>query len=391
MVPFIIIFLSFYGSLHLYGGLKLRQAFPLGAGAQLLLVVFLMAMVAAPLAIRRLERSAAQSAARTLALGGYVWMAFLMVFITVSASFDGYRLLAISAGWVTQSDLSDWIPSQRLTFMISLLAAASVTVYGYFEALNIRVEGVTIRSPKIPREIGRIRIAQISDVHLGLLVGVKRLRRILERVSALEADILVSTGDLVDGRMQDRETLAVMLRNIQTAYGKYAVTGNHEYYSGLEQGVRFTQQAGFRVLRGEADRIGAHLAIAGVDDATGTSPKGVGRTSMQGALAGVSPHRFTILLKHRPIVENPGGARFDLQLSGHTHKGQMFPFNLVTRISYPYLAGLFPLTSGGHLYVSRGTGTWGPPIRFLSPPEITCLDLGYGPTVEATSTRGKLS
>jgi predicted MPP superfamily phosphohydrolase len=237
---------------------------------------------------------------------------------------------------------------------------------------------VVIASPKIPESIGRIRIAQISDVHLGVIVGEGRLKRILKEIARADPDILVSTGDFVDGQIDDLSVLGEMLRQVRTRYGKFAVTGNHEFYAGLGRSLKFMEEAGFTVLRGEVVEVSGAIRIAGVDDPAG-DPYGLSRQiSEKELLTGPAGENFTILLKHRPLVDEDALGLFDLQISGHVHKGQIFPFSVITRLFYDHDAGLFPLRNGAHVYVSRGSGTWGPPIRFLSPPEVTIFEIVHG-------------
>ncbi|MGZ6222845.1 MAG: metallophosphoesterase, partial [Syntrophales bacterium] len=190
----------------------------------------------------------------------------------------------------------------------------------------------------------------------------------------------VSTGDLVDGQIDTLTEQAMLLRDVQPRYGKFAITGNHEFYAGLDQALDFTRAAGFAVLREEAIAVAGVINIAGVDDPTVDAlglPQEISETKL---LSGLSHRNFTVLLKHRPVVDKDSVGHFDLQLSGHTHNGQIFPFNLVVRRFYQLITGYFNLPNDAHLYVSRGTGTWGPPIRFLSPPEITVIDLIHGTT-----------
>jgi predicted MPP superfamily phosphohydrolase len=275
-------------------------------------------------------------------------------------------------------DFLDFSLSTRSSFLIASSCAVCIAVYGYFDALQIRTERTVIESPKIPAEIGRIRLVQISDVHLGLIVRERRLQRIIGEINKANPDLLVSTGDLVDGQINDLSGLVEGLRQIKPRYGKFAVTGNHEYYAGIDQALDFTRKAGFTVLEGEATEA-AGITIAGVNDPAGRQ-MGTGRTVAEQELLGQLPDsRFTLFLKHRPVVEKGSAGLFDLQLSGHIHKGQIFPFNLVTRLFYPVKTGFSHLQGNAALYVSRGTGTWGPPVRFLAPPEITVIDLVHGP------------
>jgi predicted MPP superfamily phosphohydrolase len=155
-------------------------------------------------------------------------------------------------------------------------------------------------------------------------------------------------------------------QNIRPPMGSYAVFGNHEYYVGFEHSQEMLRKAGFSVLRGETVTSGP-IAIAGADDLSAM------RLNLYRKLPPQSSTVFTLLLKHQPIVSSD--TPFDLQLSGHVHKGQIFPFNLVTWLRFHIKCGLTTLVDGRQIYVSRGTGTWGPPIRFLAPPEITVIDL----------------
>jgi predicted MPP superfamily phosphohydrolase len=246
---------------------------------------------------------------------------------------------------------------------------------GAFEAWDIKLEKVTLASKKIPASLSGLRVVQISDVHLGLIVRHRRLRKILEAVKKADPDILVSTGDLVDGQINKLEGLAEMLQDIKPRYGKYAVTGNHEFYAGLEDSLAFTQKAGFTILRNEGMSLTDYFNIAGVDDRTQKYFDKSPEISEEAMLKVLDRRKFTLLLKHRPEVNQKSLGLFDLQLSGHTHKGQIFPFNIITLLYFPIHWGILNPLDHCFLYVSRGSGTWGPPIRFLSPPEVTLIEL----------------
>jgi len=169
-----------------------------------------------------------------------------------------------------------------------------------------------------------------------------------------------------------------MLKEIDPKYGKFAVTGNHEFYAGLDEVLDFTAKSGFKVLRGERLTISGLINIIGVDDPA-EKIYGDSKDISEKEMLSVFPKdKFTLLLKHQPAVDTKLLGLFDLQLSGHTHKGQIFPFTLITRLRYPFNSGYFNLSNNTHLYVSRGAGTWGPPVRFLAPPEITVIELVYG-------------
>lgn len=376
MSLFLLFILSIYSAVHLYAFLRIRAAFPFGTMVGILLGLFMAAMVFSPVAVRILERYGHDYPARLLSYLGYGWMGVLFLFFSISVMLDLWRMCAALAGFMLRKDLAVLVPGSRIAFIIPLILALVLAVYGYFSALNIRTETITMKTPKIPASLGGIRIVQISDVHLGIIVRKERLTRILSAIRQAEPDILVSTGDLVDGQIDNLSDLADVFNEVSAPYGKYAVTGNHEFYAGLDQALEITRRAGFRVLRNEA--ASGVITIAGVDDPT-VRQFGLSRgIPEERLLAAVPKDRFTVLLKHQPIIRDGSLGLYDLQLSGHTHKGQIFPFRYLVRIFFSHLGGWYDLTQGSHLYVSRGTGTWGPPVRVLSPPEITVIDIVHG-------------
>lgn len=374
MTLFLTGFFFLYSLLHFYFFMKAKTALALGLSWAVLLALLMVLMVAAPVLIRLSESAGFELFARVTAYVGYTWMGLLFLFVCTSVLIDLYRL-ALSLGGAIAGTRLSWltIPS-RSYFLLTLAVVAAIGLYGWFEARAIRSIHVRIATSKIPARVSPLRIVQISDVHLGLTVGQGRLKRIMERVREADPDILVSTGDLVDGQMNGLKGVAELLQAVSPRLGKFAVTGNHEFYAGLDQALAFTRRTGFRVLRGEAVTVDGAVNIVGVDDPSGP---GYGSSSAgeKEILSAVSNGRFTLFLKHRPAVDRESRGLFDLQLSGHVHDGQIFPFRLITELFYPLIAGYYPVGPDAAIYVSRGSGTWGPPLRFLSPPEVTVIEL----------------
>lgn len=377
-------FFVVYGGVHVYTFLKVKSAVALGGAAALPLALFMALMVVAPILVRIIERQGHEATARALAYLGYTWMGGLFLFFTAAVVTDLYRLLIQLIGLGLHQELTSFSLSNRSALIIPLAYALLVSAYGYFEARDIRVERLEIATAKFPPQIDRFRIVQVSDVHLGLIVREERLQRILMEVQRAEPDLLVSTGDLVDGQLDGMTGMAEAFRKIVPRYGKFAITGNHEFYAGLDQALDFMRQAGFTVLRGEGVSVAGMINIAGVDDPAGRSFGSGQQVEEKKLLAGLLPGSFTLLLKHRPVVDRDALGFFDLQLSGHVHKGQLFPFQLVTRLFYPLPSGYTALPEQSALYLSRGTGTWGPPLRFLAPPEVTVIDLVRPPVPKSS-------
>jgi uncharacterized protein len=375
MTLFLLTFFLLYGGLHYYLFLKAHAALPFEGMGLALLVLFLLLMVVSPLLVRGLEKYGFHASAQAAALTGYSWMGFAFLCFCCFIALDLYRLVILVGGQIFHHPGSLLLPSPKYSFYIAVLLAFSSAVYGSFEARQIRTERIFLKSPKIPREVGKLKIAQISDVHLGIIVREGHLKRILNVVEKEAPDLLVSTGDLVDGQINDLAELIEPLRALNPPHGKFAITGNHEFYAGLAQALDFTQKAGFSMLRGQGLTVAGALNIAGVDD-----PAGMGfglhqGTPEQDLLSQLPRGKFTLLLKHRPEVDERALGLFDLQISGHTHQGQIFPFRLLTRLFFSYTGGSFRLAEHSYLHVSRGSGTWGPPIRLLTPPEVTVYEL----------------
>ncbi|MEW6002847.1 MAG: metallophosphoesterase [Nitrospirota bacterium] len=373
MILFLFTFFLLYGLFHLYAFLKTKAALALGTYASICLALVMIVMIFAPLIVRMSEKVGFDFFGRLMSYIGYTWMGVLFLFVSVSLVVDFYRLTTHLAEIILKRDLSNLAISSQYAFFIPILFSCLIAVYGYFEARSIRTERLIIKSNKIPQASG-IRIVQISDVHLGLIVREDRLKRILREVQKAEPDIMVSTGDLVDGQIDNLGGLAELLREIRPRYGKFAITGNHEFYAGISQALDFTKKSGFNILRGEGLNV-AGINIVGVDDPQGKTYDNFKDIPERELLSGFSRQDFTLFLKHRPLVDKGAIGLFDLQLSGHVHKGQIFPFSLITGLYYPIQAGFANLSNNSNLYVSRGSGTWGPPIRFLAPPEVTVIEL----------------
>jgi predicted MPP superfamily phosphohydrolase len=253
------------------------------------------------------------------------------------------------------------------------LTAAGITGYGMKTALGPpQLDRVQIPLAKLPRSLDGTRLAVVSDIHLGPLKGTHHAGRIVDMINSVDADLVCIVGDLVDGSVAELGRYVAPLANIRSRQGAYFVTGNHEYYSGFQQWVDEVARLGVRPLRNERIEIGG-LDLAGVNDLNGTQfgdAPDFGKT-----LGDRDPARPVILMAHQPAAAHQA-ARYgvDLQVSGHTHGGQMVPFNLVVRMEQPIVSG-FGRVDGVPVYVTNGAGFWGPPLRVGAPPQVTVIDL----------------
>ena len=239
----------------------------------------------------------------------------------------------------------------------------------------MRIEKISLESDLVPQEIQKFRIVQISDIHFSIINKKELAEKIVRQINQLEPDLVVCTGDLIDRGLPNEAAVITRLNAVKTRYGMYAVTGNHEFYTGIEKATAFITQAGFKMIRNQFIPVAGWINLVGVDDPAGRNFPSEIYLQEDEILKNIPSGKMNILLKHQPSVNPNSRDLFTLQLSGHVHKGQIFPFSLITALLYRYHSGYFELSPKSHLYVSRGTGTWGPPIRFLAPPEITVIEI----------------
>jgi predicted MPP superfamily phosphohydrolase len=253
--------------------------------------------------------------------------------------------------------------------------------WGYAEARRVpRVRRLDVRLPRLGAGLDGTRVALITDTHYGPLDRAGWSARVCETVNTLEADLVCHAGDIADGTAERRRAQAAPLGTVRATHSRVYVTGNHEYYSEAQGWVDRMAELGWEPLRNRHllfERGGDTLVVAGVDDVTAESSGLAGHGAhLDGALSGADPDLPVLLLAHQPkFVDRAAAAGVDLQLSGHTHGGQIWPFHYLVRIDQPALAGLSRHGARTLLYTSRGTGFWGPPFRVFAPSEITLLVL----------------
>jgi predicted MPP superfamily phosphohydrolase len=269
-------------------------------------------------------------------------------------------------------------PSRRLFVSRAVGGAAAAVAlgtvgYGTYGVLRgPRVRRVTVPLAKLPRSAHGYRIAVVSDIHLGPTLGRDFCRRVVDTINATQPDLIAVVGDLVDGSVKDLGPAAAPLARLRARHGSYFVTGNHEYYSGAAQWVREVRELGLHPLENARTEM-AGFDLAGVNDVAGES-EGHG-PDFGRALGDRDTARAVVLLAHQPVqIHDAVKHGVDLQLSGHTHGGQLWPGNYIAELANPTVAGL-ERYGDTQLYVSRGAGAWGPPTRVDAPSDITVVEL----------------
>jgi predicted MPP superfamily phosphohydrolase len=380
--------LAILGGMHWYIWLRLvRDPVLPEPWRRIATAAVVLAALALPLGMVA-ARLAERPMARVLPIAAFVWLGTAFLLFSVLVFADAVRLAAAGASlfadWVRRAADPPADPARRV-FVARAVAGGAALVAGGAAAVALRsatgpaqIHEVPVKLARLPSALSGLTIAQITDLHVGPTIREREVRRVVEQTNALRPDLVAITGDLVDGSVAELGRAVGHLADLRARYGVWFVTGNHEYYSGARDWIEELSRLGVRVLRNERAIVGdrgpggATLDLAGVDD------WGHG-ADLPAALAGRDPDRSLVLLAHQPRgVDDAVRAGVELQVSGHTHGGQIFPFNLLVAAVYPYVHGLHEHREGdraGQIFVSRGTGYWGPPMRLGFPPEIARIVL----------------
>ncbi len=358
---FVILFMGMLLFVHAYMFFSLRRAFRPGAWQWIALAVLAAGIL--PFILRmqlRLRYDAPQ-----LIRFSYLWIALLIIMCIFLLARDGLHL----AGWLTGTR-----GSVRVALLLGLLGF----FYALYEGSAIRVRTLTLPTAHLPDSVERLRIVALSDIHIEVFTPIKTIEKMVALANSQQPDIVAVVGDFVDGQYASDSPQVRALAQLHAPLGKFAVLGNHELYAGYDASVRFIRDAGFTLLQGESTEAGG-IVIAGVDD-----PQRFARKSISETLSEIdNPEKFIFLMSHRPEAPENSLGLFDLQVAGHTHGGQIWPMRyFIKYLNHGFIQGINRLPAPPErprdesiVYVSNGTRYWGPPIRFLTPPEITVIDL----------------
>jgi len=363
---FIFVALSIWSLEHLYVGWRVLglPAFQEGSLRLWLQILLLLGWLAYPLG-RIAYAVGWHTSGRTLEYFGAVWMGVLFLVLGALVAVDvvtlGGRLLA-----------------ERVVVMRSVAAALALVAALFAWVCAAVGPGLVeheVRVAGLPAAADGTTIVHLSDVHLGTILGGGWLDRIVDRVNALDPDVVVITGDLIDGDAGTVSEFVPQLEKLNDEQRVFSILGNHEYYAGRVQSRRLMDAAGFQVLDNRAVEVVPGLWIAGVPDDRGSRQTGEAETDLERTLAGVDAGEAVVLLQHAPENEMAAAVLgVDLMLNGHTHGGQLWPFHVLVRMAYPHYAGRYEV-GGMTQIVSRGTGQWGPPMRLFAPAEIIRITL----------------
>jgi predicted MPP superfamily phosphohydrolase len=372
---------AFTGSLHFYVWWRHVRTADLPRRTTIAITA-IMVLLWLSIPITTTSRLWAPALGRTLAWVSMPWLALVGLLFVVTAALEVPRQLArLGRRFARRPPSTSGEAVSRRMFLTSLGSGAAVTVAGASVAAGMtnargthEVVDVNIKLAKLPPALDGFTIVQLTDLHVGLTIDRAFVQRIVDMTNRLAPDLIVLTGDFVDGPVAELRDEIAPLAGLRAKHGVFAITGNHEYYAGADAWIAEIRSLGVRYLRNELVTIGepgAAFDLAGVDDYGASKYAGHGE-DLTVATAKRDPSRALVLLAHQPRqVRRAAKHGVDLQLSGHTHGGQIWPWHYIVKVQQGgLLAGRYQ-SGDTQLYVSRGCGYWGPPVRLLAPLEIT--------------------
>jgi len=372
-VVFFILILILYGALNYYVGLRGWQIFgrllPLGAG-----VVYwsLFGLVASSFVIGFFSRGhLPEGISHVISLVGFYWAAAVIYLFLSFLVLDLLMLLNRKVGLVP--DVTKFLPIAGVAVIVLVIGLIG---YGVWNAQNTQVRSYEVAIGKQAGDIGQLRTVLVSDIHMGTIMDKQRISLMVDRVNALEPDLILLAGDLIDGNMRPviKQNMQEELKQLKSRYGSFAVLGNHDHMGGIaEAAVAFLEECRIAVLRDNHRLVADSFYIAGREDVS----HGGKRQDLETILNGVDRSKPLLLLDHQPFNLAEGQRLgVDIQLSGHTHNGQFFPFNLITGLIFEQDWG-YIRKGDFHGVISCGFGTWGPPLRLASRSEIVLVTISF--------------
>ena len=310
---------------------------------------------------------------------GSFWLAMMLYLFLAVVILDFLRMINLFFPFFPQFITNNYEKAKQIAGIVVVGSVFITTAIGHLNALNFHIVKLNL---SIHKKVGSLKILNVvvtSDIHLGAIIGNSHLEKIVEVINGLNPDIVLLPGDIMDEDLAPviKQNLGEKLKNIKSKYGVYAITGNHEYIGGVEKACKYLIEHNINLLRDNAVKIGNSFCIIGREDRSMGTFTGKKRKSLEELMSDVDKELPIFLMDHQPFelyeAENNG---VDLQLSGHTHHGQLWPLNFITNMVYEISRG-YKQERGSHFYVSCGVGTWGPPVRLGNRPEIVNIRINF--------------
>jgi uncharacterized protein len=382
VINFIIFFsiaLTIYGLANVYICIRGWQTLPPSASFRIPYLAIFLIFSLSYIAGRVLERFTICVPSTCLIWLGSIWFGLMLYLFLGVVLCDLLRLVNWLAG-IVPADSERYVRARQVAAAAVILAAIVAVTAGYLNTLSPRITRLSVAVPKNAGARSELNIALVSDIHLGIIIRNSRLQKMVDMVHVIRPDVVLLCGDIVDEDLAPviENNLGELLRSIRSRYGTYAVTGNHEYIGGVNEACRYLADHGVKMLRDEAVLIDGSFYLVGREDRSRKQFTGAGRKPLASILSGVDRTLPVILMDHQPLrLSSAAEHGVDLQVSGHTHHGQLWPANIITGLIYEVSHG-FKQIGRTSYYVSCGFGTWGPPARLGSRPEVVHIHVRFG-------------
>lgn len=379
MTLFFIVFFTVYTSLNFYvfiRGWQVIAAYPILRSIYAVLFI----IIAYGYILAKLLYKFLSPLAYDILLGvGAIWFAFFAYFVLSLLLIDIIRLLNGWFHFLPAIIYNNYDLTKKITAIIVITLVGLIVFWGNLNKRNIQTKTIDISIPKGAGKLDSLNVVMASDIHLSPIDGEKLLTKIVDKVNSCNPDIILLAGDIVDDKaiVLEERGIGESFRRLKSKYGVYSITGNHEYINGVDTCVRFAEKFGIKFLRDSSTMIDSSFYLIGRDDSSELQFTGKQRKSLSDIVKDIQPNYPKILLDHTPFkLEQAEQNGIDIQLSGHTHHGQIFPGNLITKMIYELSWG-YKKKGNTHYYVSSGAGTWGPPVRTGSNSEIVNLKIKF--------------
>lgn len=310
---------------------------------------------------------------------GAIWFAFLVYFILTLLLIDIVRLFDTWFHFFPAFIQKDYELTKRLTAVVAIAVVSLIVFLGNLNKRDITVKTLKLQFPKGDGKLSEINIVAASDLHLSPIDGERLLSKIIDKMESLNPDIILLSGDIVDDKAEilEQRKIGESFKRLNPKYGIYTINGNHEFINGVDASVEYAEHLGMKVLRDEYELIDSSFYIVGREDSTMFQFTGKHRKSLKQIIETIETNHPMILLDHTPYkLEEAQKYNIALQLSGHTHHGQIWPGNIITNLIYEVSWG-YKKKNNTHYYVTSGAGTWGPPVRTGSKSEIVHIKIQF--------------
>lgn len=371
------IFLSLYGMVNFYVFIRGFQAIAQGSSLRVVYTIVFWTVALCFFIGRALENAWPSNLSQVLVWVGSFWIAAMFYFFFALLFLDFLRLVNRLVSFFPEGITRNYAQAKTIAAFAIIALVALTILSGYINSLNPRIRTLDLTIQKSGGIMETVNIVAASDIHLGTIVGRERFNRIVDRINNLNPDVVLFPGDIVDEDLAPvvRQNLGGTLKSLRPRFGVFAVTGNHEYIGGVEEACSYLTEHNVIMLRDKAVQVNGSFFLIGREDLSSRRFANRERKALGALMAGINRDYPIILMDHQP-VELGESARegIDLQLSGHTHNGQLWPFNYVVRALFEVSYG-YKKIGKTHVYVSAGVGTWGPPMRIGHRPEIMNIRL----------------